>query len=58
MGYEPGNVQWVHKHVNKMKLDHPEATFVELCRAVVRHYNSKQAKRARSQPASFLLPFV
>lgn len=58
MGYEPGNVQWVHKYVNKMKLDHSEATFVELCRAVVRHYDSKQAKRSRRQPAMPELPFV
>lgn len=58
MGYEAGNVQWVHKHINKMKLDHPEATFVELCRAVVRHYDSKQAKRARRSAKALPLPFV
>ena len=58
IGYEAGNIQWVHKHINRMKLDHPETTFVELCRAVVRHYDSKEAKRARrTTPQAIALPF-
>jgi hypothetical protein len=58
VGYEAGNCQWVHKAVNKMKLDHSETVFVELCRAVVEHYNSKQARRARRRPDALSLPFV
>lgn len=32
--YEIGNVQWVHKDINMMKMDLPSARFIELCRAV------------------------
>ena len=30
-GYIEGNVQWVHKTVNKMKLDLDEKVFLEIC---------------------------
>jgi hypothetical protein len=30
-GYEPGNVQWVHKHINIMRNVYTVAYFVELC---------------------------
>ncbi len=33
-GYIEGNVQWVHKDVNKMKLDHKQSYFIEMCHAV------------------------
>ncbi len=36
-GYVPGNVQWVHKDVNRMKNNLNEARFVELCRQVADH---------------------
>lgn len=36
-GYTLGNVQWVHKDINKMKLDHSQEQFVKLCRLVVSH---------------------
>ena len=36
-GYNPGNVQWVHKHVNIMKRDHSDLDFIEWCRKVVAH---------------------
>lgn len=36
-GYTVGNVQWLHKDVNKMKLDHPQEKFIELCKAVAAH---------------------
>lgn len=32
--YIEGNVQWVHKHINMMKLDHPQDYFVNLCSLV------------------------
>lgn len=32
--YLPYNIQWVHKDINKMKLNHDEAYFFEMCRAV------------------------
>lgn len=36
-GYEEGNVQWVHKKVNKMKWELSQEEFLALCGAVVRH---------------------
>lgn len=33
-GYTETNVQWLHKDVNKMKMDIPESRFIELCRAI------------------------
>jgi hypothetical protein len=33
-GYVPGNVQWVHKDINKMKQDFDEEHFVHLCSLV------------------------
>lgn len=30
-GYIEGNVQWVHKDVNRMKTDFPQEYFVEMC---------------------------
>ncbi len=38
--YVEGNVQWVHKHINAMKLNHSDQYFIDLCRKVV-EYNSK-----------------
>lgn len=40
-GYVEGNVQWVHKDINKMKLHHEERYFVELCQKVANHAASK-----------------
>lgn len=36
-GYEHGNVQWVHKTVNKMKQDLPQEEFVHFCRSIANH---------------------
>ena len=33
-GYVEGNVQWVHKWVNLMKLDHTEEEFIDFCKRV------------------------
>lgn len=38
--YIVGNVQWVHKHINAMKLNHKEEYFILLCKTVV-DYNLK-----------------
>jgi hypothetical protein len=37
IGYTPSNVQWVHKHINIMKLTHPQQYFIQLCQAVAEH---------------------
>lgn len=34
-GYEPGNIQWVHKDVNQMKWELSNSRFVDVCKAVV-----------------------
>lgn len=36
-GYVVGNVQWVHKDINRMKMDLPMDRFLELCRLAVSH---------------------
>ena len=33
-GYEEGNVQWVHKHVNFMKRTYSQEYFIELCKKI------------------------
>lgn len=39
--YTVDNLQWVHKEVNKMKNDLPQARFVELCGLVTKHRKDK-----------------
>lgn len=34
IGYEPGNVQWVHKDVNRIKQNLKQEYFLELCRRI------------------------
>jgi hypothetical protein len=36
-GYFEGNVQWVHKDLNRMKLDLDQGRFIELCQSVINH---------------------
>ena len=36
-GYIPDNVQWVHKKINKMKLDYSQNYFIELCGLVAKN---------------------
>lgn len=33
-GYIEGNVQWVHKYINRMKSDFPDSVFIEFCKKV------------------------
>ncbi len=37
VGYKSGNLQWVHKDVNRMKGKLSDKRFVEFCREVVKH---------------------
>ena len=39
IGYIPGNVQWLHNDINKMKLHHSTQRFYEICNSVVEHAN-------------------
>jgi len=38
-GYVVGNVQWLHKEINRMKLDFPQSRFIDLCRIVTEKQN-------------------
>lgn len=40
-GYEPNNVQWVHKDINRMKWIFPQNQFIEMCQLVVNHANQQ-----------------
>jgi len=42
IGYVKGNIQWVHKDINKMKMNLTEDRFKELCRLVSEHQNLGQ----------------
>lgn len=46
-GYEPGNVQWVHKTINRLKNNYQEKEFVELCTSISKHHlrNKKEAQK-------------
>ena len=37
VGYIKGNVQWLHKHINKMKFTYEEDYFVELCKDIAKY---------------------
>lgn len=34
LGYTPGNVQWVHRDVNRMKSDFDQDYFIEMCKKI------------------------
>jgi hypothetical protein len=40
-GYIVGNVQWLHKDVNQMKIDFDEQRFLELCKLVAQYDQSR-----------------
>lgn len=40
-GYEPDNIQWVHKRINDMKSNMADLDFVQWCRTVSKYQESK-----------------
>ena len=40
-GYIEGNVQWVHRDINKIKMDLPQDYFIELCKSISNHVNQQ-----------------
>lgn len=38
-GYIPGNVQWIHKTINAMKMDIPENIFIDFCKKIAANSN-------------------
>jgi hypothetical protein len=39
VGYDPGNVQWVNKHVNMMKNSLPQESFIRFCIGVSKYHD-------------------
>lgn len=52
-GYVEGNVQWVHKYVNAMKLDHNQDEFIRWCALVVQHSVSRDNNLIATQSESY-----
>ena len=46
-GYIEGNVQWVHKHINRMKSDFRQEQFIDYCRAIIQKYDNENVSRTR-----------
>lgn len=40
-GYDPGNIQWVHKDVNQMKWTLTNSRFIEVCQQVAEYHRGK-----------------
>jgi len=40
LGYIKDNVQWVHKDINKMKMDMRDEKFIEWCKRVAKNYEN------------------
>lgn len=40
VGYQVGNIQWVHKHLNMMKNSLEQAQFISLCRLVTQNFEN------------------
>jgi hypothetical protein len=52
-GYVEGNVQWVHKDINRMKWAHTQEEFVALCISVARHFETNGGVSSRrDEPSS------
>lgn len=44
MGYLQGNVQWVHKDINIIKLDYPQDYFIQMCENIANYQKAKNVK--------------
>ncbi|MGJ4945118.1 hypothetical protein ACQR1W_31470 [Bradyrhizobium sp. HKCCYLS1011] len=50
-GYAAGNVQWIHKDLNHMKLDFDQDYFVEMCMRVADHHRAAANDNGQAQAA-------
>lgn len=41
-GYVNDNIQWIHKHVNTIKMDFTQQDFIELCKTITLYQETKQ----------------
>jgi hypothetical protein len=46
-GYTSDNVQWIHKDVNRMKVNFDEKYFVELCKLIVKYDKTNSRKKGQ-----------
>jgi hypothetical protein len=44
IGYVEGNIQWVHKVINKMKQNLPQEEFIKFCKLITKHQEEKHGK--------------
>jgi hypothetical protein len=52
IGYTADNIQWVHKTVNRLKMNLSESELLDWCRKIVEtHDTSRSAKETTDQPA-------
>ena len=51
-GYIEGNIQWVHKDINLMKMDFSQKHFIELCQKVSTHASQKAPRISTSLSGS------
>ena len=42
LGYMTGNVQWVHKDINRMKNIFPEDYFIDICKRIANHRSTHE----------------
>jgi len=47
-GYVAGNIQWVHKDVNKLKGTFSQARLIDLCKRITKNVSKKDVKRKAS----------
>jgi hypothetical protein len=48
-GYTEENVQWVHKHINQMKMNLTQDNFLDLCALVTKHDNNRMKTKIISR---------
>lgn len=49
-GYIEGNVQWIHKNINKMKMDFDQKQFIEVCQKITLYQNLDERTRKYQHP--------
>lgn len=54
-GYIIGNLQWIHKKINRIKIDFPENEFIELCYQVVRYQEQKKVEQELTEKIDTLV---
>lgn len=56
IGYIEGNVQWVHKDINKMKTDFDQEYFIDLCKLITMN-KKKLVKTKKNNTVNVIYPY-